>query len=101
MLVQAGLEVQARYLLGREGGVAWRRRPSQGTVKLVSSCNPRKSSCQEAGWYSGGEVGVGVRATEAKLMRSRWYSGGEVGVGVQAKEAKLPRSRDGAVGVVV
>ncbi|KAE9039860.1 hypothetical protein PR001_g7336 [Phytophthora rubi] len=71
------------------------------TVKLVSSCNPRKSSCQEAGWYSGGEVGVGVRATEAKLMRSRWYSGGEVGVGVQAKEAKLPRSRDGAVGVVV
>ncbi|KAE9166962.1 hypothetical protein PF005_g28979, partial [Phytophthora fragariae] len=80
------------------------------TVKLVSSCNPRKSSCQEADGTaavnlasasgprkrSGGEVGVGVRATEPKLM---WSSGGEVGVGVQPKEVKLPRSRDGAVGV--
>ncbi|KAE9249433.1 hypothetical protein PF004_g3401 [Phytophthora fragariae] len=50
-------------------------------------------------WYSGGEVGVGVRATEAKLMRS---SGGEVGVGVRATEAKLMRSRwysGGEVGV--
>ncbi|KAE8955757.1 hypothetical protein PF011_g31704 [Phytophthora fragariae] len=34
-------------------------------------------------------------------MRSRWYSGGEVGVGVRATEPKLMWSRDGAVGVVV